>query len=114
MNEKSKEIMIKSYISGKSFDDLIFLAQDLKIEGKSSELLKSIDNEYRMDRMKIAKRDLIIAISAWLGAFLLLSLFFIGIRFALQIHVLILLCVLWIPFFKSYWVVVKNKKRFEA
>lgn len=100
-NSKSKEILVKYYINGKSFEELTRFANEFKIES-IDELLREINLIYSSERKKMGKRDLGIALSVWLVFLLLMILKIIGVSIVLHFHLMFISLAVGVTFFRSY------------
>ena len=113
MSEDQKARIIKYYLQGKSYDDLLIAIKNLKLDGGKL-MLKEIHSKFQHKRERIAKRDLWIAIISLIALCVNVVLLFAGFTFGLQIHVSVILFFVWIPFFRSYWTVQRSKEKFDG
>jgi hypothetical protein len=106
-----EELLIKRYVTGNSFDDLLFDAKTLGLLSTNPNILKEIHTKYLNLRKRQGIKDLYIAILAW-TIFLahVLSIFVIG---STNYFTLFISLTAGLPFFRSYLNAHKNKPKFE-
>ena len=107
-----KNILEKQYIKGKPIEDLRVYAKDKGVsEEEINSVLLSIHNEYWPKRRNIADRDLFIALLAIVYAlYWVYLMMFKGVKTANLLFIVSLF--IWIPFLKSFYVVMTTATKF--
>lgn len=114
MEDKHKEILVKKFIDGKSYEDLEFYLLDIKFEGDKESLFRDLYLNHQKAREKVAIADLKKSVAIFLGFIASLITWAVVGSFPGRIYILIATGFMWIPFFRSFWVVYKSRKKFEV
>lgn len=112
MTEEQSNTLVKMYVEGKSYEDLVEKLRSYQVEDDPQTILKFVDLEHRRERVEMAHRDLRIAILDWSVLFLLLLFRYVGIRVFFDNALIFVSLFLWLPFLRSYWTVQRDKRKF--
>lgn len=113
MEEKHLDTITNLYLTGKSHEYLSSRAEEY-FPKNYREVLAEIDAEYQGARIKKSKTDLTFALILWGGAVAILLVIFISAPFRLSIQASIVLFAVGLAFFKSYFVVWRDRNKFRT
>lgn len=112
MKPENYDGLVRLYIKGKSYDELVEWIKEDGYKENIQKLLQEIDIQYFTDRKKVAQRDLYFVLSVF-GSAILFGLEYIFNVNIIPDAVFFVSLIAWIPFFKSYRTVKRDEHKFQ-
>lgn len=115
MEKSQQEIVEAKYLDGNSLEDIKNYLEFNNIEkDEQLDIIRKAHTKHQTERNKNAKISLLASIGSFVFFLKMLHRVFVQGYTGNNYHILFLSFFIWIPFMRSYYNIVRDKKRFDA